>query len=38
MESKKGIVFLEMTVEMREKLSIARKKYLNNVNNNTQIK
>jgi RecJ-like exonuclease len=39
MESKKGIVFLEMTVEMREKLSVARKKYLDNVkNNNTQIK
>jgi hypothetical protein len=39
MESKKGIPFLEMTVEMREKLSIARKKYLDNVkNNNTQIK
>ena len=39
MKSKKGIVFLEMTVEMREKLSVARKKYLDNVkNNNTQIK
>lgn len=39
MESKKEIVFLEMTVEMREKISIARKKYLNNVKcNNTQIK